>query len=104
MDFNGYKRTKKFDIKRWFKGTNSIVYLVILVVMVLGLLFVLRTVISMHNSNKNSDNVSQEETTGETDSSETDTQTQTIAKNQSCLLYTSPSTRDRTRSRMPSSA
>ena len=55
MDFNGYKRTKKFDIKRWFKGTNSIVYLVILVVMVLGLLFVLRTVISMHNSNKNSD-------------------------------------------------
>ena len=48
MDFNGYKRTKKFDIKRWFKGTNSIVYLVILVVMVLGLLFVLRTVISMH--------------------------------------------------------
>ena len=65
MDFNGYKRTKKFDIKRWFKGTNSIVYLVILVVMVLGLLFVLRTVISMHNSNKNSDNVSQEETTGE---------------------------------------
>ena len=86
MDFNGYKRTKKFDIKRWFKGTNSIVYLVILVVMVLGLLFVLRTVISMHNSNKNSDNVSQEETTGETDSSETDTQTQTIAKNQSYYI------------------
>ena len=86
MDFNGYKRTKKFDIKRWFKGTNSIVYLVILVVMVLGLLFVLRTVISMHNSNKNSDNVSQEETTGETDSSEKDTQTQTIAKNQSYYI------------------
>ena len=86
MDFNGYKRTKKFDIKRWFKGTNSIVYLVILVVMVLGLLFVLRTVISMHNSNKNADNVSQEETTGETDSSETDTQTQTIAKNQSFYI------------------
>ena len=86
MDFNGYKRTKKFDIKRWFKGTNSIVYLVILVVMVLGLLFVLRTVISMHNSNKNSDNVSQEETTGETDSSEKDTQTQTIAKNKSYYI------------------
>ena len=86
MDFNGYKRTKKFDIKRWFKGTNSIVYLVILVVMVLGLLFVLRTVISMHNSNKNADNVSQEETTGETDSSEMDTQTQTIAKNQSYYI------------------
>lgn len=84
MNFNGYKRTKKFDIKRWLKGTNSIVYLVILVVMVLGLLFVLRTVISMHNSNKNADNVSQEETTGETDSSETDTQT--IAKNQSYYI------------------
>ena len=46
----------------------------------------LRTVISMHNSNKNADNVSQEETTGETDSSETDTQTQTIAKNQSYYI------------------
>ena len=33
MDFNGYKRTKKFDIKRWFKGTNSIVYLVRLAVL-----------------------------------------------------------------------
>ena len=50
MDFNGYKRTKKFDIKRWFKGTNSIIYLVILVVMVLGLAFVLKTVIGMHLS------------------------------------------------------
>ena len=46
----------------------------------------LRTVISMHNSNKNADNVSQEETTGETDSSEKDTQTQTIAKNQSYYI------------------
>ena len=46
----------------------------------------LRTVISMHNSNKNADNVSQEETTGETDSSEMDTQTQTIAKNQSYYI------------------
>ena len=27
-----------------------------------------------------------------------------IAKNKNCLLYTSPSPRDRTRSRMPSSA
>lgn len=86
MNFNGYKRTKKFDIKRWFKGTNSIVYLVILIVMVLGLLFVLRTVISMHNSNKNSDNVSQEETTGTDNQSQTDTQTQTIAKNQSYYI------------------
>lgn len=86
MNFNGYKRTKKFDIKRWFKGTNSIVYLVILIVMVLGLLFVLRTVISMHNSNKNADNVSQEETTGMDNQSQTDTQTQTIAKNQSYYI------------------
>lgn len=86
MDFNGYKRTKKFDIKRWFKGTNSIVYLVILIVMILGLIFVLRTVIGMHNSNKNSDNVSQEETTDEAGQPETDTQTQTIAKNQSYYI------------------
>ena len=79
MDFNGYKRTKKFDIKRWFKGTNSIIYLVILVVMVLGLAFVLKTVIGMHNSNKNADEVTQEETT-DVSEQETDTQTQTVAR------------------------
>ena len=81
MDFNGYKRTKKFDIKRWFKGTNSIIYLVILVVMVLGLAFVLKTVIGMHNSNKNADEVTQEETT---DVSEQETDT--VARNQSYYI------------------
>ncbi len=86
MDFNGYKRTKKFDIKRWFRGTHSVVYLFILVVMVLGLIFVLRTIIGMHNSNKNADNASQEETTVTASQSETDTQTQTIAKNQSYYI------------------
>lgn len=85
MDFNGYKRTKKFDIKRWFKGTNSIIYLVILVVMVLGLAFVLKTVIGMHNSNKNADEVTQEETT-DVSGQETDTQTQTVARNQSYYI------------------
>ncbi len=85
MDFNGYKRTKKFDIKRWFKGTNSIIYLVILVVMVLGLAFVLKTVIGMHNSNKNADEVTQEETT-DVSRQETDTQTQTVARNQSYYI------------------
>lgn len=85
MDFNGYKRTKKFDIKKWFKGTNSIIYLVILVVMVLGLAFVLKTVIGMHNSNKNADEVTQEETT-DVSEQETDTQTQTVARNQSYYI------------------
>ena len=85
MDFNGYKRTKKFDIKRWFRGTNSIIYLVILVVMVLGLAFVLKTVIGMHNSNKNADEVTQEETT-DVSEQETDTQTQTVARNQSYYI------------------
>ena len=85
MDFNGYKRTKKFDIKRWFKGTNSIIYLVILVVMVLGLAFVLKTVSGMHNSNKNADEVTQEETT-DVSEQETDTQTQTVARNQSYYI------------------
>ena len=85
MDFNGEKRTKKFDIKRWFKGTNSIIYLVILVVMVLGLAFVLKTVIGMHNSNKNADEVTQEETT-DVSGQETDTQTQTVARNQSYYI------------------
>lgn len=85
MDFNGYKRTKKFDIKRWFKGTNSIVYLVILVVMVLGLVFVLKTVIGMHNNNKKADDSSVEETISD-NSSENNTQTQTVAKNQSYYM------------------
>lgn len=85
MDFNGYKRTKKFDIKRWFKGTNSIVYLVILVVMVLGLVFVLKTVIGMHNNNKKADDSSVEETISD-NSSENNTQTQTVAKNQSYYI------------------
>ena len=85
MDFNGYKRTKKFDIKRWFKGTNSIVYLVILVVMVLGLVFVLKTVIGMHNNNKKVDDSSVEETISD-NSSENNTQTQTVAKNQSYYM------------------
>lgn len=85
MDFNGYKRTKKFDIKRWFKGTNSIVYLVILVVMVLGLVFVLKTVIGMHNNNKKVDDSSVEETISD-NSSENNTQTQTVAKNQSYYI------------------
>ena len=85
MDFNGYKRTKKFDIKRWFKGTNSIIYLVILVVMVLGLAFVLKTVIGMHNNNKNVDDASVEETSSDS-GSEDDTQTQTVAKNQSYYI------------------
>lgn len=85
MNFNGYKRTKKFDIKRWFKGTNSIVYLVILVVMVLGLVFVLKTVIGMHNNNKKADDSSVEETISD-NSSENNTQTQTVAKNQSYYI------------------
>ena len=85
VGIHGYKRTKKFDIKRWFKGTNSIIYLVILVVMVLGLAFVLKTVIGMHNSNKNADEVTQEETT-DVSGQETDTQTQTVARNQSYYI------------------
>ncbi len=87
MDYKGYKRTKKFDIKRWFKGTNSIVYLVILIVMFFGLLFVLKTVISMHNNNKIADETSTKEETTDTESQpETQTETQTIAKNQSYYI------------------
>ncbi|MFR4338896.1 MAG: hypothetical protein ACLT33_13570 [Lachnospira pectinoschiza] len=72
-------RERSFILRDGLRN-NSIVYIFILVVMALGLLFVLRTVISMHNSNKNADNASQEETTGETDSSETDTQTRQLQR------------------------
>ena len=53
--------------------------------MVLGLAFVLKTVIGMHNSNKNADEVTQEETT-DVSEQETDTQTQTVARNQSYYI------------------
>ena len=29
MEIRGYKRIKKKDIKRWFKGSNLIVYILI---------------------------------------------------------------------------
>ena len=30
MEIRGYKRIKKKDIKRWFKGSNLILYVLIL--------------------------------------------------------------------------
>ena len=53
--------------------------------MVLGLVFVLKTVIGMHNNNKKADDSSVEETISD-NSSENNTQTQTVAKNQSYYI------------------
>ena len=86
MDFNSYKRTKKFDIKRWFKGSNPLIYLVILILMVVALLFVLKTVISMHNNNKKEDSVKEESSSADESKKEVITETETVAKSQSYYI------------------
>ena len=55
MEIRGYKRIKKKDIKRWFKGSNLIVYILILLLLLLILLFAFKTIVSMHNDNVSSD-------------------------------------------------
>ncbi len=85
MSMNGYKRTKKFDIKKWFKGTNLVIYIVIIIAMIMALLFVLKTVIGMHNNNKQSDSAV-DESSQEESSTDSETQIETVAKNQSYYI------------------
>jgi len=83
MDFNGYKRTKKFDIKRWLSGTNSLIYLLILIILVAVLLFALSTILRMHNNNGDDEDPSTIiETTSDIQKA-TEEETTRIAKNQS---------------------
>lgn len=63
MEFNGYKRTKKNDVKKWLSGGNTVLYLIVLVLFVAALLFALYGVIGM----KNSTNTDQDESVQETE-------------------------------------
>ncbi|MGN0318797.1 MAG: hypothetical protein ACI4E1_12775 [Lachnospira sp.] len=51
MVFNEYTKTKKTDIKGWLSGSNSKVYLIILLLLAVTLIFVLQTLIGMRDSN-----------------------------------------------------
>ena len=82
MEIRGYKRIKKKDIKRWFKGSNLIVYVLILLLLLLILLFAFKTIVSMHNDNVSSDSDESADTTEE-DTGSTTEESAYIAKNQS---------------------
>jgi hypothetical protein len=82
MEIRGYKRIKKKDIKRWFKGSNLIVYILILLLLLLILLFAFKTIVSMHNDNVSSDSDESADTTEE-DTGSTTEESAYIAKNQS---------------------
>ena len=72
MEIRGYKRIKKKDIKRWFKGSNLIVYVLILLLLLLILLFAFKTIVSMHNDNVSSDSDESADTTEEDTGSTTE--------------------------------
>ena len=82
MEIRGYKRIKKKDIKRWFKGSNLIVYVLILLLLLLILLFAFKTIVSMHNDNVSSGSDESADTTEE-DTGSTTEESAYIAKNQS---------------------
>lgn len=82
MEIRGYKRIKKKDIKRWFKGSNLVLYILILLLLFAFIVFAFKTIVNMHN-----DNVDNEQITSETSEDMTtmtsDETTTYIAKNQS---------------------
>ena len=51
MEIRGYKRIKKKDIKRWFKGSNLVLYVLILLLLFALIMFAYRTIAGMHNDN-----------------------------------------------------
>lgn len=81
MEIRGYKRIKKKDIRRWFKGSNLILYILILLLMFALILFAYKTIIGMHNDNIGNEQ-NQEDTIYDTETSDTGT-TAYIARNQS---------------------
>lgn len=62
MEIRGYKRIKKKDIKRWFKGSNLILYVLILLLMFAFIAFAYKTIIGMNNDNADSEQNEQSET------------------------------------------
>lgn len=86
MEIRGYKRIKKKDIRRWFKGSNLVIYVLILLLLFALIMFAYKTVIGMHNDNVNSEqNVETDESNeeDETVSKATEEATTHLAKNQS---------------------
>lgn len=83
MEIRGYKRIKKKDIRRWFKGSNLIVYVLILLLLLATILFAYKTIKNMHENNEQNENTT-EETSSEQDDTTSQTESTTyIAKNQS---------------------
>lgn len=85
MEIHGYKRKKKTDIKKWLTGNNSKFYIVILGILLLVLLFALKTVIGMHKENQSLE----QNTINESESSDEDTkedESSYVAKNQSYYI------------------
>ena len=85
MEIRGYKRIKKKDIRRWFKGSNLVIYILILLLLFALIMFAYKTIIGMHN-----DNISDEQNSETDESYEDETIAQTteeatthLAKNQS---------------------
>lgn len=86
MEIHGYKRKKKIDIKKWLTGSNSKFYLVILGVLLLVLLFALKTVIGMHKENQNLEQNSINESESSSDEDTKEDESSYVAKNQSYYI------------------
>lgn len=84
MEIRGYKRIKKKDIRRWFKGSNLILYILILLLLFALIMFAYRTIVGMHNENvDNEQNQQMDETDNSDDITSSSESTTYIAKNQS---------------------
>lgn len=83
MEIRGYKRIKKKDIKKWFKGSNLILYVLILLLMFAFIAFAYKTIIGMNNDNADSEQNEQSETDEDINEATKEEATTYIAKNQS---------------------
>ena len=82
MEIRGYKRIKKKDIKRWFKGSNLVLYVLILLLLFALIMFAYRTIAGMHNHNIDNELNNQTEDLDNESSLQEETSTY-VAKNQS---------------------
>ena len=82
MEIRGYKRIKKKDIKRWFKGSNLVLYVLILLLLFALIMFAYRTIAGMHNDNIDNELNNQTEDLDNESSLQEETSTY-VAKNQS---------------------
>ena len=82
MEIRGYKRIKKKDIKRWFKGSNLVLYVLILLLLFALIMFAYRTIAGMHNDNIDNELNNQTEDLDNESSLQEETSTY-VANNQS---------------------